>query len=234
MNSYPRYADENASYPYASPVHTEKPQAERPTPQRQGSVQFGTGSRSNGMPPPTMSLFSPQEFDVADSARSKEQRMEAAAQTEAEEEEKEALARWVTVFGFPASHSSIILSYFQNFGQILHVRHSESGGNWIHFMYMTKLQAEKALGKNGKILEGNIMIGVIRCSDPSVISDRTPTPVKSLAPTGARYNPTVPYAQLCCLFLLSRPYSVLPPGTFWHQFTNITCFITFTSEATML
>ena len=109
--------------------------------------------------------------------------------------ENEQLERWITVFGFPASHSSIILSYFHNFGQILRVKHPENGGNWIHLLYLSRLQADKALGKNGKVLDaGNIMIGVIRCTDPSVMADTSvaPTPSK-FQPSDASYHTTVPY-----------------------------------------
>ena len=35
--------------------------------------------------------------------------------------------------------------------------------NWIHVQYSNKMQAQKALSKNGKIIDGNIMIGVIPC-----------------------------------------------------------------------
>ncbi len=40
-----------------------------------------------------------------------------------------------------------------------------SNGNWLHLHYSSKLQAKKALGKNGKVVAGNIMIGVTPCID---------------------------------------------------------------------
>jgi hypothetical protein len=111
-----------------------------------------------------------------------------------ENSDNEQMDRWVTVFGFPASHSSIILSYFHNFGQILRVKHPENGGNWIHLHYQSRLQAEKALGKNGKILDaGNIMIGVIRCTDPSVAADIVVAPTPSKFHATDSYHTSVPY-----------------------------------------
>lgn len=40
-----------------------------------------------------------------------------------------------------------------------------NSGNWMHIHYATSLQARKALSRNGKILPGNIMIGVVPCID---------------------------------------------------------------------
>jgi len=38
-------------------------------------------------------------------------------------------------------------------------------GNWLHIHYQSKLQAKKALSKNGKVFGGTIMIGVTPCID---------------------------------------------------------------------
>jgi len=40
----------------------------------------------------------------------------------------------------------------------------------MHLQYQTKLQAQKALSKNGKVLNGRIMIGVQPCTDSSLFS----------------------------------------------------------------
>jgi len=77
------------------------------------------------------------------------------------DEEKD---RWVTVFGFPQNYISIVTKYFGDCGEIVKQRYAENQGNWIHLLFRTKLEAEKALGKNGKIIDSklNIMIGVIK------------------------------------------------------------------------
>ncbi|KAL5006330.1 hypothetical protein ScPMuIL_015136 [Solemya velum] len=77
---------------------------------------------------------------------------------------------WVTVFGFPPSAASFILQQFSQYGFITkHVMASE--GNWMHMHYQSKLQAKKALSKNGKVYGGSIMVGVTPCIDMSVMED---------------------------------------------------------------
>lgn len=68
----------------------------------------------------------------------------------------------VTVFGFPPAASSFILQQFSQYGTIdKHEIHN--AGNWLHIKYQTKIQAKKALSKNGKIFARSIMIGVLPC-----------------------------------------------------------------------
>ncbi|GAB6031663.1 Nucleoporin nup35 [Chamberlinius hualienensis] len=77
---------------------------------------------------------------------------------------------WVTVFGFPPSAVGYILQQFSQYGNILH--HKMTGGNnWIHLHFQTKIQAKKALAKNGKILCGNMMIGVLQCIDKKAMME---------------------------------------------------------------
>ena len=38
-------------------------------------------------------------------------------------------------------------------------------GNWMHLHFLSRLQAKKALSKNGKILGNSIMVGVTPCID---------------------------------------------------------------------
>lgn len=40
-----------------------------------------------------------------------------------------------------------------------------SPGNWMHLQYQSKLQARKALSKDGKVFGDAIMVGVKRCID---------------------------------------------------------------------
>lgn len=75
---------------------------------------------------------------------------------------------WVTVFGFPPASASYILLQFAQYGNIL--RHSmASPGNWMHLQYQSKLQARKALSKDGKVFGDAIMVGVKPCIDKSVM-----------------------------------------------------------------
>ena len=76
----------------------------------------------------------------------------------------EAQNTWMTVFGFPPSAASFILSQFAHYGNILEKR-MPAKGNWMHIRYQTKLECRKALSNNGKVFGGTIMIGVMPCKD---------------------------------------------------------------------
>lgn len=78
---------------------------------------------------------------------------------------------WVTVFGHPPSATSFVLQEFATYGQIVRYvppGHTEQG-NWLHIKYQTRMQAQKALSKNGKILGGQFMVGVMACIDRKVM-----------------------------------------------------------------
>ncbi|XP_009083452.1 PREDICTED: nucleoporin NUP53 [Acanthisitta chloris] len=88
---------------------------------------------------------------------------------------------WVTVFGFPQASASYILLQFAQYGNIL--KHVMSNtGNWMHIRYQSKLQARKALSKDGRVFGESIMIGVKPCIDKSVMEnyERSSTPSMSL------------------------------------------------------
>ncbi|XP_054915709.1 nucleoporin NUP35 isoform X2 [Poeciliopsis prolifica] len=75
---------------------------------------------------------------------------------------------WVTVFGFPPASASYILLQFAQYGNI--VKHTmASPGNWMHLQYQSRLQARKALSKDGKVFGDSIMVGVKPCIDKSVM-----------------------------------------------------------------
>ncbi|ELT94444.1 hypothetical protein CAPTEDRAFT_171777 [Capitella teleta] len=77
---------------------------------------------------------------------------------------------WVTIFGFPPAASSFILQQFSQYGNI--TKHIISpDGNWMHLHFQSKLQAKKALSKNGKVFGNSIMVGVTACIDKSVMAD---------------------------------------------------------------
>lgn len=73
---------------------------------------------------------------------------------------------WITVFGFPSTSTSIVLSHFSGCGTIL--EKVCSSGNWIHLRFSSRGECDKAMLYNGKIIGNNIMIGVTRCNDESV------------------------------------------------------------------
>lgn len=75
---------------------------------------------------------------------------------------------WMTVFGFPPSAASYILDQFSQYGTIIQHRVFPNS-NWIHILYQSKLDAKKALSKNGKVFGSGIMVGVQQCIDKSVM-----------------------------------------------------------------
>lgn len=78
----------------------------------------------------------------------------------------------ITVFGFPPSACSYILQQFSQHGRVEKYEvHNQ--GNWMHIKYQTKLQAKKALSKNGKIFARSIMIGVCPCIKKEICNMET-------------------------------------------------------------
>uniref|UniRef100_A0A5S6Q210 Nucleoporin NUP35 n=1 Tax=Trichuris muris TaxID=70415 RepID=A0A5S6Q210_TRIMR len=74
----------------------------------------------------------------------------------------------VTVFGFDSETADMILKKFAEFGTICNYEISPSS-NWMHILYQSRMQANLALGKNGKIFANRIKIGVEPCVDKEVI-----------------------------------------------------------------
>uniref|UniRef100_A0AAY4EP63 Nucleoporin NUP53 n=1 Tax=Denticeps clupeoides TaxID=299321 RepID=A0AAY4EP63_9TELE len=110
---------------------------------------------------------------------------------------------WVTVFGFPPASASYILMQFAQYGNIL--KHVMSNtGNWMHIQYQSKLQARKALSKDGKVFGEAIMIGVKPCIDKNVMeaSDKGSSSAVFTPPVKACGTPSHP---------LSTPRSSMRP-----------------------
>lgn len=70
------------------------------------------------------------------------------------------ITKAITVFGFPPSCRSEIVSAFASFGPIEQYDFGES--NWLHIIYESEWSAQKALARNGSIFNpGGMMIGVV-------------------------------------------------------------------------
>ncbi|CDW54604.1 Nup35 RRM domain containing protein [Trichuris trichiura] len=70
----------------------------------------------------------------------------------------------VTVFGFDPETADMILRKFVEFGTICCYEISPSS-NSTHILYQSRMQANLALGKNGKIFANRIKIDVEPCVD---------------------------------------------------------------------
>ncbi|KAH8287233.1 hypothetical protein KR054_004711 [Drosophila jambulina] len=75
---------------------------------------------------------------------------------------------WVTIFGFRPGSASMVLSHFTLCGTIVEVVHPPKQGNWIHVRFSSRIESDKALNYNHKVIAGNVMLGVTRCTDRSV------------------------------------------------------------------
>ncbi|XP_028249551.1 nucleoporin NUP35 isoform X2 [Parambassis ranga] len=108
---------------------------------------------------------------------------------------------WVTVFGFPPASASYILLQFAQYGNIL--KHTmASPGNWMHLQYQSRLQARKALSKDGKVFGDTIMVGVKPCIDKSVMdSSEAVSP-----PVNTTLNATLPSTPRSAIRPLSATY----------------------------
>lgn len=71
---------------------------------------------------------------------------------------------WVTLFGFYDSQTPHVLRYFQSIGEI--IKSEQGSGNFVHVKFRTKLQQQKAIQRNGKLIEDGLMIGVIERIEP--------------------------------------------------------------------
>lgn len=67
---------------------------------------------------------------------------------------------WVTVFGFPPSALSVVLTHFANICNIVDKK-IPAQGNWMHLKLGSFNDVRKALSFNGKCISNTIMIGVV-------------------------------------------------------------------------
>ncbi|KAM9850490.1 nucleoporin NUP35 [Aulostomus maculatus] len=105
---------------------------------------------------------------------------------------------WVTVFGFPPASASYILLQFAQYGNIL--KHMMvSPGNWMHLQYQSRLQARKALSKDGKVFGDAIMVGVKPCIDKNVMDS-------SEAISSPLFSSTLPSTPRSTIRSLSTSY----------------------------
>ncbi|XP_042282205.1 nucleoporin NUP35 [Thunnus albacares] len=104
---------------------------------------------------------------------------------------------WVTVFGFPPASASYILLQFAQYGNIL--KHTmASPGNWMHLQYQSRLQARKALSKDGKVFGDAIMVGVKPCIDKSVMdcSEAVSSPLSTSFSFSSSILPSTPRSAI--------------------------------------
>uniref|UniRef100_A0A182MZA0 Nucleoporin NUP35 n=1 Tax=Anopheles dirus TaxID=7168 RepID=A0A182MZA0_9DIPT len=90
-------------------------------------------------------------------------------QQQQQQQQEMKCSNWITVFGFPQNASSKILSHFISIGTIVDKQAAPQGGNWVHLRYTSRLECDRALNYNGRIISDGLMIGVQYCRDPAII-----------------------------------------------------------------
>ncbi|KAJ1282137.1 hypothetical protein BS78_03G027400 [Paspalum vaginatum] len=67
---------------------------------------------------------------------------------------------WVTVFGFSPGDTNLVLREFEKCGIVLRHVPGPRDANWMHILYQSRHDAEKALAKHGHQLNSVLIIGV--------------------------------------------------------------------------
>ncbi|KAJ9568344.1 LOW QUALITY PROTEIN: hypothetical protein OSB04_004310, partial [Centaurea solstitialis] len=67
---------------------------------------------------------------------------------------------WVTIYGFSPADTNLVLREFEKCGVILKHVPGPRDSNWMHVLYKSRYDAQKALSKNGMQLNGALIIGV--------------------------------------------------------------------------
>ncbi|CAH0486163.1 unnamed protein product [Peronospora farinosa] len=116
----------------------------------QGATNSNNTQDEDILPPPTMSLLDPVGF--------------AAGSHNVDDDEAAAMAAAArrSAAVQPSYYPNVHAERFQAVGEVVNYS-SSTGGNWLHLRYHTRLQAEKALGYDGRTLANNIMVGVKKC-----------------------------------------------------------------------
>ncbi|XP_017042038.1 nucleoporin Nup35 [Drosophila ficusphila] len=118
---------------------------------------------------------------------------------------------WVTIFGFSPGASSMVLQHFTLCGTIVDVVHAPQNGNWMHVRFSSRIESDKALNYNHKVIAGNVMVGVARCTDRSVIDKENNSGLANAEATAPPSSPTTirPFAQQS--YKLARSENAISP-----------------------
>ncbi|KAJ8573950.1 hypothetical protein K7X08_010461 [Anisodus acutangulus] len=73
---------------------------------------------------------------------------------------------WVTVYRFSPIDTNPVLREFEKYGVILKYILGPRDANWMHILYHSCVDAQKALNKNGMQINGVLMIGVKPVDNP--------------------------------------------------------------------
>uniref|UniRef100_A0A0D9UXZ2 Nuclear pore complex protein NUP35 n=1 Tax=Leersia perrieri TaxID=77586 RepID=A0A0D9UXZ2_9ORYZ len=125
-------------------------QQQQPQPQQSPATASGQQSQQQLQQKVTLiTLPPPREV-----ARPEMPRDSAPAAGRVDEEE------WVTVFGFSPGDTNLVLREFEKCGIVLRHVPGPRDANWMHILYQSRHDAQKALDKHGQQLNSVLIIGV--------------------------------------------------------------------------
>jgi nuclear pore complex protein Nup53 len=82
---------------------------------------------------------------------------------------------------------------FFRYGTILEAKTSP-GSNWMHLKYSNKIEARRALLKNGRLVGGRMMVGVVGCEEEMAREGRLPGAAASQTNLSPVYGSTHTFA----------------------------------------
>ncbi|KAG2595037.1 nuclear pore complex protein NUP35-like [Panicum virgatum] len=136
-----------------SPSGEEKPREGSPmdgvVQNQQQSPTTPSGQQSQQQKVVLITLPPPREV-----ARPEMPRDSAPAAGQVDEEE------WITVFGFLPGDTNLVLREFEKCGVVLRHVPGPRDANWMHILYQSRHDAQKALAKHGQQLNSVLIIGV--------------------------------------------------------------------------
>ncbi|CAN6573354.1 unnamed protein product [Malus baccata var. baccata] len=118
---------------------------------------------------------------------------------------------WVTVYGFSPADTNLVLREFEKCGVILKHVPGPRDANWMHILYQSYSDAQKALSKNGTQINGALIIGV-KPLDPMqrhALNERVANQGFMTFPP----QPSMKHAELNASRAPSRPYYLLNSNT---------------------
>ena len=132
----------------------------------------------------------------------------------------------ITLFGFPASFQSSVISHFATISPIIYNSTNASGPgdtkllsgpNWVTIGYDQEWAALRALRKNGEILGGSCMIGVKWADGTSSSLDSPSSAITNHYVTSSNKDPNQTSSQSVTFTpsSLGKPATILPASQAW-------------------
>lgn len=124
---------------------------------------------------------------------------------------------WVTVFGFRPEQAVDVVHHFAQYGEILH--HQLAGDNFMHIQFGSRLAAQQALSKNGRVFFGSVMLGIVPYdaeSVPVATATMAATPVAPRRAVGSELTS----AALMRDYSVSDTPQIQPQSSLLGRFVN--------------